>query len=89
MDSESAERDRAAAWLQGLTVGQDLKVGKHTFVVDRTYGVTVFLTKGKSKGKKLYKLEVSSLSPFTVDVREVWGGSGQLKDLPPVARFQP
>lgn len=64
-----------------------MKVGKHTFVVESTHGVTVYITKGK--GKKLYKLDVASLAPLTVDVREVWGGSGQLKDLPPVARFQP
>lgn len=82
-----SERDRAAALLQSFVPGQALIVGRHHFVVERTYGVTVYVTKGK--GRKLYRLDVTSLEPLAIAVREVWPGSGDLKDVPPVVQFQP
>lgn len=63
-----------------------MKVGKHTFRVERVIGVTVYLTKGK--GQKLYTLKVVSLEPPVVVVDEVWGGSGDSKGLPPIAMFE-
>jgi hypothetical protein len=84
------ERDRALNFLAGHRPGQELRVGKHLFEVWRVNGVTVHLTKAKSAGKKLYVLHVASLdAPFTIEVREVSGGSGELLDTPPVAVFTP
>ena len=82
------ERERAMRWLSSWKRGDELKVGRHLFWVERADGISIFITKGKRK--KLYKLHTVSLDPFTVEVREVWGGSGDLKEgVKPIARFQP
>lgn len=82
------ERDHCATFLTSHVRDQELKIGKHKFRVEKVNGVTVYVTKGK--GRKLYVLHVSSLTPCTIEVREVWPGSGSLKEgEPPVAVFQP
>ena len=88
-DTYRQERERAMVWLSNHKVDDELKVGRHLFRVESTCGITVYVTKGK--GRKLYKLEVVSLdAPFTMEVKEVWPGSGEIKtNVKPLARFQP
>jgi len=87
-DTYRQERERAMVWLSNHKVDDELKVGRHLFRVESTRGITVYVTKGK--GRKLYKLETVNLEPFTVEVKEVWPGSGEIKtDVKPLARFQP
>lgn len=71
------ERDRCATYLARLRRDDVIVVGRHRFRVEKAIGVTVYITKGK--GTKLYKLHTSSLEPCTIEVREVWPGSGDLK----------
>jgi hypothetical protein len=87
--AESEARTRAWRFLESQQPGQQLKVGRHKFVIWRSRGSEVFMTKAGSKGRKLFKLEVSSFHPVTFEVVEVSGGSGEKLGKPPVARFQP
>jgi hypothetical protein len=89
---EKAEQEaRTKAWrfLESQRPGQHLKVGRHEFVIWRSRGSEVFMTKAKSKGRKLYKLEAVSFTPVTFEVIEVSGGSGDRLGKPAIARFQP
>jgi hypothetical protein len=87
--AESEARTKAWRFLESQQPGQLLKVGRHKFVIWRSRGSEVFMTKAGSKGRKLFKLEVSSFHPVTFDVVEVSGGSGTSLGKPPIARFQP
>lgn len=82
--SEREERDLCAIYLSRMKRDDEIIVGRHRFRVERATGVTVYITKGK--GQKLYKLDVTSLTPCTITIREVWPGSGDIKQgVAPVA----
>ena len=85
--SESDGRTKCLEFLHSMHRGKEFKVGKHKFVVENNYSGTVYITKGK--GKKLYTFKVVSITPCTIEVVEVWPGSGEPKaGVDPVAKFQ-
>ena len=78
-------RDRCA---RRLTLKRDdvVTVGKTRWRVEKATGVTAFVVKDGSKGRKLYTLHVTNIDACCIEVREVNGGSGTIKpDVPPVA----
>jgi hypothetical protein len=71
-------RDVCVRLLSNLTVGDPVRIGKATWKVWRTVGVTVWMTKAGTQGKKLYQLVPSGFSPCTFEVHEVYPGSGAI-----------
>ena len=78
--------DYCAMKLSRLAAGDIVTVGRTRWQVFRNRGVTNYITKEGSKGRKLYTLHATSLDPCCIEVREVFGGSGDLMDKPAVAR---
>lgn len=66
-------------------VGDVLTVDNKRWRVERARGVTCFVVRDGTKGRKLYTLVATDLELETVDVVEVWPGSGESKGLPAVA----
>jgi len=78
-------RDAASLVLSSLQAGDVVRVGKTRWEIFRVTGVYVLATKAGTSGKKLYQISVSSFEPLEFEVSEIYGGSGQRKDAPPVA----
>jgi hypothetical protein len=80
-------RDRCARAL-ALRVGDVLSVGKTRWLVERAHGVTSYVVKQGSKGRKLYSPTVTEIDPqCCIEVREVWPGSGDpMPGVKPAAR---
>jgi len=87
-DIENRNANEIMRWLSSFKRGDELRVGKHLFWVENARGISIYITKGKRT--KLYKLHTVSLDPPLVEVREVWGGSGDLKEgVKPLAALNP
>lgn len=69
--------------MQELRRGDRILVGRKAFVVERSNGVTVHLVAANTKGKKMYGFDPKE--DGTVEVVELFGGSGDRKPGVPVA----
>ena len=78
-------RDRALAFLGSLRPGDKLDFPKASFLVRHAQGALVYVQKANTKGTKLYRLVTAALEPLTLEVCEVYGGSGDLMPGKPVA----
>jgi hypothetical protein len=67
-----------AMQLEGLEVGDVVRVGRVIWSVWRKRGVEVYLTKHATKGKKLYQLKLASAPPCVFEVHEINPGSGDI-----------
>lgn len=70
--------DECARQLEGLSVGDVVRVGRSTWSVWRKRGVEIYLTKHKTQGKKLYQLKLASAPPCIFEVHEINPGSGDI-----------
>jgi len=70
--------------LEDLERGDLVTIGgrKPEFLVFRTQGITKYVTVHGTKGRKYYKLHVTSLDPFEVGVFQVLSSDGKLADKP-------
>lgn len=85
--AEDSARDRCAKLASELSVGDVVRVGRSVWKVWRTHGVTVYLTKAGTKGKKLYQLTLGSFEPCVYEVHEINPGSGEIiPRMSPIAK---
>lgn len=82
----SSRRDLCASLIASFDKGGEIEVDGTRWRVETSYGVTKYLVKAGTKGKKLYTLRVTDTEDCCVEVLEVWPGSGDIKkDVPPAA----
>jgi hypothetical protein len=73
--------------LSSLRKGDVVVVGKHRWQVERNIGVTNYVIKHGTKGRKLYTFHVTDPDRCCLEVREVFPGSGDLMpDKRPAAK---
>lgn len=85
---EPTARDIVAKTLGGLVKGDTVRVGRSAWTVWRAHGLTVYVTKAGSAGRKLYVLRPADSvldGTHDVEVLEVSPGSGNLLGGPPAA----
>jgi hypothetical protein len=84
---EEKAQDACGRRLSSLSKGDVVTVGRTRWRVFKNIGVQNFVERDGSKGRKLYRLEATSLDPCCIAVREVFGGSGELMlDKPAAAK---
>lgn len=85
-DSAPNPYDACVRQLDGLGVGDVVRVGRSLWSVWRTRGVEIYLTKHGTQGKKLYQLKLASAAPCVFEVHEINPGSGEIiPRLSPIA----
>jgi hypothetical protein len=82
------DRDDCIRALSALQKGDVVAVGKSRWQVERNIGVTNYVVKHGTKGRKLYRLwPVEPVDRCCLEVREVFPGSGDLMpDKKPAAK---
>lgn len=79
-------RDRCIRALS-LKKGDIVSVGKSRWEVERSRGVTSYVTKVGTKGKKLYTFVTTEIDRCCIEVRQVFPGSGDvMQDKKAVAK---